>query len=147
MVFKVKRAKNQECRKIQEVLQKAHKENIKLGFVFPISKSTIKNLRSKMKRDRYYVLKYKEKIIGVVALKKRKKYWEIGSLAVKPKYRRKGLGSKLLRFAEKKAVSLGAKRVLLTTMRKHPTLPFYYMKHGYRPIRKQKKWIHFQKKL
>lgn|GEM_PF-3164908 len=147
MGFKVKKAKNHECKEIQKVLHKAHKENVKQGFIFPVSKITRKDLLSKMKRDRYYVLKYNGKIIGVVAVKRRKKYWEIGSLAVKPEYKRKGLGSKLLWFAERKVSFFGASNVLLTTMRKHPTLPFYYMKQGYRPVRKQKKWMIFQKKL
>lgn len=151
MKISIERAKLKDIPNIQKVLHKAHKENRSKGFFFPASIISRHKLYRRVQRDRYYVLKYYGVIIGTVALKIRKGIGEIGSLAVIPKYRSKGFGTKLLKFAEQKASSIGLNRVKLLTLKKHPSLPLYYNRHGYCRTKtfnsKKTKWLLMQKKI
>ncbi len=151
MEISIVRAKIRDLISIQKVLHMAHKQNRRRGLFFPASVISRHTLYKRIQRDRYYVLQYHGMIIGTVALKLRKDRAEIGSLTVIPKYRRKGFGGKLLRFAEQKAASKGWNRVSLLTLKKHPTLPLYYRRHGYCRTNafhsRKSKWILMQKKL
>lgn len=136
---------------IKTVLHIAHKQNKRLGFVFPAYKITTNMLGVKMRRNQFYVLVINEKIAGTIAIKKTPTSSEIGSLAVVPKFQENGFGKMLLRFAEKKLISLGAHKVTLTTPRNHPFLPKYYRKKGYVPMKniynKHSKWLRLEKKV
>lgn len=147
----IRKARPADCQDIQRILSQAHKKNAELGFVFPVSRFSRRQLLSKMKRDRYYVLIYNGEAAGTVAVKRRKNYWEIGSLAVLPKYQGNGLGPQLLQFAEKKIRRLGGKKAVGFTPKNHPVLPPYYRKLGYRPgktvVFNNIRWVRLTKRL
>lgn len=147
----IRKADIKDSLSIQNVLHSAHKQNYKRGFLFPAFTVSRGKLRLKMKRDRYYVSMLNGVMIGTVAIKRRSKNWEIGSLAVVPKYQKLGIGHRLLQYGEKKIRELGGKKVSLFTPKDHPSLPLYYKKKGYRAIKvtyfRNMKWIQLQKKL
>jgi len=80
----------------------------------------------------FFVIEYKKKIIGCVALHVT---WEdlaeIKSLAISPKFRKKGLGSKLLKRCHKEAKQLGVKRIFALSF-----VPEFFKKHKYRVVKR-----------
>lgn len=147
----IRKAVAEDDRVIKRVLFLAHCENTRLGYLFPIASIRRSRLREKINRDLYYVLELEGRIVGTVAIRKREREWEIGSLAIIPAYRKQGWGKRLLRYAEKKIKKLGGRRAILFTIKNHPTLPSYYKKRGYHPLKKKAfikgKWIIFTKNL
>jgi ribosomal protein S18 acetylase RimI-like enzyme len=136
---------------IQKILRQAHKQNKKLGFDFPAYSFTKKQLTFFIKRDQYYALSIDGDFVGTVALKRRRTYKEIGSLAVLPKHQKHGWGTALLRFAESKLIKMGRRRAVLYTPKKHSALIKYYKKQGYRinrnGIKNKKNWTRLEKQL
>lgn len=151
MKTSIRRAKSKDTLTIIRIFQQAHRENIQNGFFFPAYSVTKKQLYDRIKRDKYYVLVANKRYVGTIAVKKRKDYMEIGSLAILPAFRKKGFGLRLLRFAERKVRSMGWKRVVLFAPKGHPTLLSYYQKHGYDATKvkniKNMAWIRYEKWL
>ncbi len=147
----IRAAKAEDARIVQYLVRQAHKQNVNQGFYFPVYKITRKQFRHLIMLHRYYILMAKGMAVGTIAIKKRKRYREIGSLAVLPAYQKKGFGLKLLRFAETQLRKMGQTKAVLFTPRYHPALPSYYRKHGYRQRNfvnsKRKTWILFEKRL
>jgi N-acetylglutamate synthase-like GNAT family acetyltransferase len=147
----IRRARSEDAASIQHILHQAHRQNIKDGFIFPAFNLKKRQLRFRIKRDTYYLLMNDGIAIGTIAIKKRKHYMEIGSLAILSTYWKRGLGLRLLRYAERKVRRMGWSRVVLFTPNGHPTLPLYYQKQGYRIQRlandKNRLWIKFEKWL
>lgn len=145
-----RRANSVDARPLRQLFRKAHRQNAILGYVFPAYRMSTKKIRRLIRRDDYYLLKNTRRIIGSVALKKRIRYIEIGSLAVRPGYRMQGYGSKLLRYAEYKLIQHGTQAVLFTP-KGHHYLMEYYHKRGYRKTNIRTwngvKWIQLKKKL
>ncbi|MBD0384445.1 GNAT family N-acetyltransferase [Paenibacillus sedimenti] len=150
-MYEIRRANKRDIFHIIAVLHAAHKQNKRRGFYFPASTISSQRLQYLMKQHRYFVLQANKVIIGVVAIKKRKKFWEIGSLAVIPRYQKSGWGGKLLRFAETRLKQQGIYSAFLTTQTLHPVLPRYYYSKGYRRVKqftvKHTKWTIFRKSL
>lgn len=151
MKFKVKRATVKQAGLIRTILREAHLQNTRNGFRFPAYKNSIKRIKNLIRRDRYYLLWVDGNAAGTVAAKKRRNYFEIGSLGVLPSHRGKGFGRELLRYAERKSQKRGATHVVLFTPHHHPTLPAYYRKQGYyqkgTKRLKGELWIRFEKAL
>lgn len=141
----IRRARLQEARQLRSVIRQAHTQNLQKGFRFPVTRISVNQLRQKMRQDSYYVLTRNRRIIGTIALRRRRRYWHIGSLCLIPAYTRHGYGTHLLRFGEAKIHSCGGKRICLLTLRRHPKLPGFYRKRGYRPQRvvgrRRVKWL------
>lgn len=131
----IRRARISEAEQVRRVLRQAHLHNIRQGFTFPIARTTLKQMKRKLRYDLYYVLVDNHTIAGTLALRKRRGQWQIGSLGVLPNFRKRGYGTKLLRFGEGRIRSLGGKRIFLLTPQKHPLLPRYYRMLGYTPMR------------
>lgn len=147
----IKKAKLKDGEIIHTILQQSHKENLAIGFPFSITKITKSELIRKIQRERYYLIFHSEQPVGCVAIRKKKKYWEIGSLSVLPDYQRLGLGGRLLEHAEKSIQKQGSPYATLFTPKYHPTLPSYYRSHGYKIILSVRKnniiWAKFRKRL
>jgi len=146
-----RRANSVDAKPLRQLFRKAHRQNAILGYVFPAYRMSTEKIRRLIRRDDYYLLKNTRRIIATVALKKRIRYIEIGSLAVRPGYRKQGYGSKLLRFAEYKLIKRGRTQAVLFTPKGHPYLMEYYRKRGYRKTNIRTwngvQWIQLQKKL
>ena len=147
----IRQASIKDTARVQHVLYQAHKQNVRCGFTFPAYNIKRNQLCYLIRRDRYYLLVVNGITVGTVAVKRRNIFMEIGSLALLPAYRKRGYGSKLLRYAEFKIKIMKWSSAVLFTPNDHPFLPSYYRKNGYRSRRiisfKNKKWIQFNKKL
>lgn len=146
-----RRARSIDARPLRQLFRKAHRQNAILGYIFPTYRMSTNKVRRMIRRDDYYLLKNMRGIIGSVALKKRIRYIEIGSLAVRPGFRKQGFGSKLLQFAEYKLIKRGRTQAVLFTPKGHPYLMEYYHKRGYRKTNIRTwngvQWIQLKKKL
>ncbi len=151
MSISIQPAEEKDLATIHRVIRLAHAQNRKNGYYFPISRISKRNLLLKMRRDQFYVLLYHGEIVGTVALKRRNHDLEICALTVLNQYRGQGFGKKLLTFAENKARAYGWKKVMLQTLKHHPTLRAFYHQSGYRPAtsyrNRRGKWISLYKTL
>lgn len=86
--------------------------NLEFGYIYPISKELFERNLSNVDKDASYVVINEEKLIGFILIK----YWKdsfvindyldaswISLIYVDPKFRKKGLGSRLLELCEKEA--------------------------------------------
>ncbi|MBD3261230.1 MAG: N-acetyltransferase [Candidatus Altiarchaeales archaeon] len=82
----------------------------------------------------HVVEKKDDLVIGCCALHITwEKMAEIKSLAVDPRYAKKGVGAKLLKHCLKEAENLGIKKVFTLTLE-----PEFFKKHGFKPTPKEK---------
>lgn len=135
----IRRAYLKDAVQVRSVLHQAHKQNTRLGCRFPAARISLSHLQNNMRKDVYFVLVDGQRILGVMAVRNRRKQWQIGALCLLPSCRKRGYGRKLLRFAEQRIRALGGRRAVLLTPQKHPYLPGYYRKRGYRGLRR----VHF----
>lgn len=76
MQITIRRATAHDVQNIKRVLALAHWENTRLGYIFPAPHIKLSRLREKIKKERYYVLVLKRKIMGTVAIRPRKRGWK-----------------------------------------------------------------------
>lgn len=88
-------------------------------------KLPIKDLPASL--DRYWVVRDKDRIIGVIGLELHPPYGLLRSLAVSPDHRGFGIGNILARTVEEQAVGLGLESIYLLT----ETAKSYFEKRGY----------------
>ena len=91
-----------------------------------------------IKNDQMYVLIDTKEIIGTLVLKISNEDMWVSNMAINPNLQKKGLGKKLLKFAEEKAKELRLKTVSLYTSSKIPELYEYYVKQGFKETERKK---------
>ena len=97
-------------------------------------KETLQTIEEKIKEGGAYISEYDTEIVGCALWKNNNDNLYIGRLAVLPKYRRLGIGGKLIEILEKEAVINGYRKVLIGVRLSMPTLLEYYKKKGYEII-------------
>lgn len=147
----IEKAKAAEAREMLKLMKYSHRKNASKGFRFPAMGWTEGQLRAKMKRDAYYVMRMKRVIVGTVAIKRKRLYWEVGALAILPGYQHRGLGKRLLAYAENRLCHRKADKAVLFTPKHHPVLPGFYSKRGYKPSGVVKShgliWVRMEKRF
>lgn len=84
-----------------------------------------------VKQSRYqYIAEEEENVIGFISGLTNHKWFFLTDLWVHENYRRRGLGSDLLKLLEKKIVSIGIEHIYTWTS--GFINPHFYEKHGYR---------------
>jgi ribosomal protein S18 acetylase RimI-like enzyme len=68
-----------------------------------------------IQRHKVFILAERDKIIGVLVLIEKEQSILLDNVAVNPKYQRRGLGRKLIEFAEAEALRLGFSSMILYT--------------------------------
>lgn len=131
----IRRANANDAVRVRFVLHQAHKQNTQIGFRFPAAGISLSRVRHNLRKDAYFVLVSKQQILGVIAVRRRQRQWQIGSLGLLQGCRKQGYGSKLLRFGEQRIRASGGGWAFLLTPRKHPYLPNYYRRRGYQGLR------------
>jgi N-acetylglutamate synthase-like GNAT family acetyltransferase len=131
----IRKSNPKDVPSIRRVLHDAHLQNSRKGFRFPASAFMGDRIKYLIRRQDYYVLTFDRKVIGTVAVKNRKVYLEIGSLAIRPKYQKRGLGRRLLYYAENVIRKRRHKKAYLFTPKHHSVLPRYYYAKGYRLVK------------
>jgi ribosomal protein S18 acetylase RimI-like enzyme len=79
-----------------------------------------------------YVIRKDAAIIGAIVLENRENYLYLGNLAVSPMHQGKGIGRRLLRFAEEEALRRGYFEIRLFTNEKMWENIAIYLKYGYK---------------
>jgi len=133
--MKIRKAKKEDLSEISKLilntLNKINaKEYEKKQFEIERKNHYVKELKKELEEKIFFVLIDKEKIIGVIQLDLKEK--SIDRLFLNPKYIGRGLGKKLMIYAENYAKKKGIKKIIL-----YPTdfaLEFY-KKAGYKITR------------
>ncbi|MFH1407242.1 MAG: N-acetyltransferase [Candidatus Omnitrophota bacterium] len=121
----IRKAKIKDIKKIQELINFYAKKDLML----PRSLNELyENLRD------FFVYEEKSKLLGCCALHVS---WqdlaEVKSVAVSPKHRHKGIGTKLIDAAVNEAKLLGIKQLFALTY-----VPLFFKRHGFRRLAKSK---------
>ena len=107
--------------------------------------------RPKVKKGLVFVIRKDAAIIGAIVLENRESYLYLGNLAVSPEHQGKGVGRRLLKFAEEEAVRRGFSEIRLFTNEKAWENIAIYNKYGYKETgRKEEsgfKRVYFTKTL
>ncbi len=93
----------------------------------------IKNTLSGQIADNCYTYSHQQHPIGVVTVKKKKDYTNIGIIAVESNFRGKGVGNKLLYAAEKYSYENGFQEITLATQQRNIGACHFYQQNGYLP--------------
>ena len=105
----------------------------------------------KIERELVFVIREDSMIIGAMVLENREDYLYLGSLAVNPKHQGKGMGGRLLKYAEEEAQRRGFSEIRLFTNEKMWETIAIYNKYGYKETgRKEEngfKRVYFTKTL
>jgi len=81
--------------------------------------------------DLLYVAVKDDEVIGTIMAGYDGHRGWVYSVAVHPDHRRKGLGSKLLEYAQDKLVALGCNKINLQILEKNKNVQAFYAAHGY----------------
>jgi ribosomal protein S18 acetylase RimI-like enzyme len=85
----------------------------------------------------FLIAEHDDKIIGMGALKRvSDQIAEVKRMRVSPEHQGRGLGTKLLKFIEKKAEELGYKELILDTSDRQKAAIHIYKKHGYKEYKR-----------
>jgi ribosomal protein S18 acetylase RimI-like enzyme len=83
-----------------------------------------------LKGKRYFV-KFEKHIVGVFILREKPEVLYISSLAVAPNYRRFGVGTRILKYAERAAGRMGKKWLELSVLKINTPARRLYEKTGF----------------
>jgi ribosomal-protein-alanine N-acetyltransferase len=97
------------------------------------------------KYARYFVLEKDKEIIGYFGFWHKGTSFHITNIAITEKFRRKGYGSKLLKFVEKIAASYKIEKISLEVRRSNYIAQDMYRKYGYKVIRFLKNYYQEEK--
>jgi len=129
---RVLRADESDLDQILALTHRAYARNVALGFRYTGATESMDSLRHSWERERVYKLVFAHEIVGSVRLiDVDEKCLEVKRLCVDPAYQKRGLGSKLLRFAEEEARGRGFSRVRLDTAKPFRELVEWYARQGY----------------
>ncbi len=81
-----------------------------------------------------WVVEFEGKIIAYAIAFDYDESFHLANIAVTKEYRRKGIGSLLMKEVEKKAKELGKRIIILEVRESNRTAQAFYMRHGYRLI-------------
>lgn len=125
MRFLIRKAKIKDAYKIRNILKKY---SLEADILIRPLNDIYENIRD------FFVVEYKKRIIGVIALHI---YWEdlaeIRSFVIEKKYRNLKLGTKLLDVALKEAKNLDLKKVFALTK-----IAKFFIKNGFKKISRKK---------
>ena len=96
------------------------------------------------KARRYFVMLGKN-VVGVVAFHEKPDSLLVASLGVAKEYRRLGVATYVLRYAEKLAVRLGKEWLELTVLKRNTPARRLYVKSGFSEV-KERRWSFIMKK-
>lgn len=138
MYINIERANVDEAEIIVKIYRDAYSENENLGFPASASKVSVNEVKEWIKSTILLIAKEveTEKIIGTVRLKYSEdwKCYVLGRLAIKTNYKEKGIGTKLMEYAEGELIKMNEHAVRLTVAKNHPYLTEIYQKKGFKII-------------
>ncbi|MFW5939015.1 MAG: GNAT family N-acetyltransferase [Halolamina sp.] len=110
----------------------AYAENRRLGFPAKAGSATSEDVAAWIRDSRVFVAESEDEVIGGVRLEATAEgVAELSRLGVRERWKGEGVGTRLLRHAERAARDAGHTRIRLTTPDEHPFLREFYHAHGY----------------
>ena len=97
-------------------------------------------------RSKRYFVKLKEQVVGMFVIREKPEALYINSLAVAPEYRRLGIATYILNYANKLAKQLGKKWLELSVLKVNIPALRLYMKVGFTEKKKKKLSLILKKK-
>jgi predicted N-acetyltransferase YhbS len=94
-------------------------------------KETIQTIEEKLVEGGAYLAEIENNVVGCALWKSNDDYLYVGRLAVLPKYRKQGIGNKLMNIMEIKASELGYDEILIGVRISQSKLVKYYQNRGY----------------
>lgn len=117
----------------------AYAMNVDLGFPSRAARASRGDLENWIREARLFVAVEDDKLIGSIRYRDEGHYDpdspEFGRLAVPPRARGRGVGSRLIEYVEAVARRDGHVRMRLRTFAGHPFLPAMYRRRGYEESR------------
>jgi ribosomal protein S18 acetylase RimI-like enzyme len=121
----IRKAKESDAKEIAKILNVQFKHgNYSKSFIQKY-KNTEKKILKDMKECDYFVIERQSKILGVISLIVIRGTCKIDDLAVREGYQRKGLGSKLIHFAESYARKRKCHKIWCTSSKELKASGFY----------------------
>lgn len=117
-------------------IKKCADEMAKQGLEHWIPYYSKEKIEEDIKKNKVYLVKVEEKIVGsfILTLDKEKKTIYLGKLAIIPEYEGKGIGSKCLRFIEQYVKENDINLIELDVYEKSTNAIKFYEKNGYKII-------------
>ena len=132
---RIEPAEEKDLPEILELTHRAYARNLALGFRYSGASEPMESLRQSWLKERVYKLVLSCKIVGSVRLVDLpENCLEVKRLCVDPAFQERGLGKKLLSFAEEDARRRGFPRVRLDTAKPFTELVEWYGRQGYRIV-------------
>ena len=98
-------------------------------------------LKDFLNKSKFFILKDKNNALGYIVVSKD---GMIEFIAIKNKYQRLGIGSKLIKFAEKYFKGLKLNKIKLEVLANNLKAINFYKKHGFNAVKKYKKGKRFK---
>jgi N-acetylglutamate synthase-like GNAT family acetyltransferase len=133
--MQLRKAKLSDTQAILRILCLAHRDNYRRKLYFSSGRMTKRKLGRKIKHEIVIAAVDNKRVVGTISLKRRNSYFELNSLAVSPRYQNKGLGKRLMQYAERYSKKRRISKCVLYTLENHPWLPQYYKKQGYKKVK------------
>ncbi len=130
-VIAIRRARVADALVVQQILHKAHGENLSAGFNFTAATISLSEMEEAIREAETYLLLAGDQPVGTITL------WPdrtIGYFGVDPQRMGMGYGRILLAFAEDRGRMKGWEKLVLDTPENHPWLPAFYQRYGFRPV-------------
>ncbi|WP_335872756.1 GNAT family N-acetyltransferase [Bacillus sp. 2205SS5-2] len=94
-----------------------------------------------------WVVEYEEQIVGGLILQFEDAYAKLANIAIRPDFQGKGLGERLMTFAENEAIKRGYKEMKLATHEKLSENVLYYQRLGWEETERDEMRVYMKKPL
>ncbi len=127
------------------LLHRAYKQLADMGLRYLATHQTVEQTRRRVESGECFVAEYEGKIVGTVCLYtvpgteapdwyRRDDVGWFGQFGIDPAMQGSGLGNRMMRFVEKRALALGLRELALDTSEKATHLIDWYERHGWRVV-------------
>jgi len=131
---RIEPAEEQDLGRILQLVHRAYAHNAALGFHFVGATESPESLREDWTAGHVYTLRTEGGLAGTIRIagQPQEGFLQIWRLCVDPDVWRRGLGGRLLRFAESEARKRSLRSVRLDTAKPFVELVRWYQRRGYR---------------
>ncbi|GAA0224709.1 GNAT family N-acetyltransferase [Haladaptatus pallidirubidus] len=130
--LQIRRAAPADAERLVSVYRSAYRENRELGFPTKAESVTANELSEWIQEYRVYVAEVEGELVASVRLEATdSERVKLSRLGVHEERKGKGIGSRLLEYAEEVVQNGDYSTIWLTTPEKHPFLPELYRRRGY----------------
>ena len=133
--FPIRLAIANEASEIAALVKAAYRKWVQVIGVEPMP--MLADYGALIARNHVYCIREATGLVGIVVIWPVDDALYIDNIAVAPSQQRRGIGDRLLAFAEQKAHDMGLNKLTLLTNEKMVSNQIYYGKHGYVETRRE----------